>query len=180
MKCPFCGSIEDKVVDSRAIKNGEAIRRRRECLSCQGRFTSYEHIEEIVRIVVKKDGRREEFDRSKVRAGLQKACEKRPVPTEVIEDMIERIETDVFRNQVEAPTREIGEAVMKMLYELDEVAYVRFASVYRQFKDINEFMEELKSMLFDSARPKVKKKPRKGEEASADVQDPGDSENDAE
>lgn len=158
MKCPFCGEQDDKVIDSRTIKNGEAIRRRRECIACSGRFTSYETIEEIVRVVVKKDGRREVFDRAKLRGGLQKACEKRPVPTERVEELVDRIEMDVYRNQSEAPSTEIGEAVMATLCELDQVAYVRFASVYRQFKDINEFMDELKGLLMDT-RKKTKKKP---------------------
>ncbi len=166
MKCPFCGSMDDKVIDSRTIKGGEAIRRRRECIDCSGRFTSYEHIEEIVRMVVKKDGRREEFDRAKVRSGILKAVEKRPVPTSVVEELVEKIEIEVFRNQAEAPAREIGETVMKALYDLDQVAYVRFASVYRQFKDITEFMDELKGLL-TGTKAKAKKKQQ------ADPQAPG-------
>ena len=147
MKCPFCGNLEDRVIDSRSIKGGEAIRRRRECLKCGGRFTSYEQIEKIIRMMIKKDGRREAFDRNKIRTGLQKACEKRPVSTQQIEDMVDRIEAEVFRDKPEVPTRDIGEMIMKTLHEVDEVAYVRFASVYRQFSDITEFMSELKDML---------------------------------
>ena len=167
MKCPFCGGMDDKVIDSRAIKNGEAIRRRRECLACGGRFTSYENIEEIVRIVVKKDGRREEFNRDKVLSGMQKACEKRPVSREVIGDIVDRIELEVYNNQAEVPTREIGEAVMRALYSLDQVAYVRFASVYREFKDVNEFMDELKRLLMTPG-VKSRKKSVKSEAETAE------------
>jgi transcriptional repressor NrdR len=147
MKCPYCGNQEDKVIDSRSIKGGEAIRRRRECLKCGNRFTSYEEIDEVVRMVVKKDGRREPFDRAKIRGGLLKAVEKREIPIDRIERIVHDIEAEVFRDRAEVPTRDIGELVMHILHELDEVAYVRFASVYRQFSDITEFMNELKTML---------------------------------
>lgn len=147
MKCPYCGIDEDKVIDSRSIKGGEAIRRRRECLKCGNRFTSYEQIDEVVRMVVKKDGRREAFDRNKLRGGLLKAVEKREIPIDRIEQIVQDIEAAVFRDRAEVPSRDIGEMVMDILHQLDEVAYVRFASVYRQFSDITEFMNELKGML---------------------------------
>ena len=147
MKCPYCGTLEDKVIDSRSIKGGEAIRRRRECLGCGNRFTSYEEIDEVVRMVVKKDGKREAFDRGKLRGGLLKAIEKRNIPVDRIERIVHDIEAEVYRDRAEVPSRDIGERVMEILHELDEVAYVRFASVYRQFSDITEFMNELKGML---------------------------------
>ena len=148
MKCPFCGYLEDKVVDSRESREGDAIRRRRECLRCERRFTSYERIDEIPYMVVKKDGRRETFDRNKVMAGLLRACEKRPVPVEMLEVIVSEVEKEVRTTaQAEVESREIGELVMSQLYPVDEVAYVRFASVYRQFKDIDMFMKELNSLL---------------------------------
>ncbi len=148
MKCPFCGFQEDKVVDSRTSKNGMAVRRRRECLECGKRFTTYEQVEEILPMVVKKDNRREPFDRFKILSGIRKACEKRPVSTARLEQTVDEIEK-VIQNKLEKeiPGGEIGELVMRKLAELDEVAYVRFASVYRQFKDINAFMDELKHLL---------------------------------
>lgn len=147
MKCPFCAHPDDKVVDSRTIKDGELIRRRRECLSCTKRFTTYERIEEIPLMVVKKDGRREPFDRSKIVIGILKACEKRPVGVEQIEDMVDRIEKGINSEaEKEVSAEKIGAMIMEELRELDEVAYVRFASVYRQFKDINEFMDVLKTL----------------------------------
>jgi len=148
MKCPFCGFQEDKVVDSRTSKNGMAVRRRRECLECGKRFTTYEQVEEILPMVVKKDNRREPFDRHKILSGMRKACEKRPVSTALLEQTVDEIEK-VIQNKLEKeiPGGEIGELVMRKLAELDEVAYVRFASVYRQFKDINAFMEEVKHLL---------------------------------
>jgi len=148
MKCPQCAFEEDKVVDSRTTKEGEAIRRRRECLKCGHRFTTYEYIERVPMMVVKKDGRREEYSREKLLGGLQKACEKRPVSREQIERVIDDIETVLFgkfRNEVKST--EIGNLVVDRLQSLDEVAYVRFASVYRQFKDINQFMSEVKVLL---------------------------------
>ncbi len=147
MKCPFCGHQEDKVVDSRASKTGDAIRRRRECLGCGKRFTTYEQIEEIQLVVVKKDGRREPFDRMKVMGGLRKACEKRPVPLPTLEAMVDDIEKALQnRFDKEVVSSEIGEQIMNKLFETDEVAYVRFASVYRQFKDIHAFSEILKKL----------------------------------
>ncbi len=147
MKCPFCDALEDKVVDSRMAKEGEVIRRRRECLSCKRRYTTYERVEESLPLVVKKDGRREPFDRSKIVAGLKKACEKRPISTATIEAVTDRIEKRIQEmGESEIPSRVIGEEVMKELHQLDQVAYVRFASVYREFKDIDQFMEELKAL----------------------------------
>jgi transcriptional repressor NrdR len=147
MKCPFCSHADDKVVDSRTIKEGELIRRRRECLECNKRFTTYERIEEIPLMVVKKDGRREPFDRSKIVIGILKACEKRPVGVEQIEDLVDRIEKTINNSaEKEVSASKIGALIMEELRELDEVAYVRFASVYRQFKDINEFMDVLKTL----------------------------------
>jgi len=148
MKCPFCGHVKDKVVDSRESGSGDAIRRRRECLSCSRRFTSYERVEEIPYFVVKKDGRREPFDREKIRAGLRMACKKRPVPMERIDDIVARIEGDLLgRYDREVRSKSIGDLIMRELKSLDHVAYVRFASVYREFKDVAEFMRELKPML---------------------------------
>lgn len=147
MKCPFCAHFDDKVVDSRTIKEGELIRRRRECLGCTKRFTTYERIEEIPLMVVKKDGRREAFDRSKIVIGILKACEKRPVSVEAIEDVVDRLEKDISNSvEKEVAASKIGSMIMEELKGLDEVAYVRFASVYRQFKDINEFMDALKTL----------------------------------
>jgi transcriptional repressor NrdR len=148
MKCPFCNHLEDKVVDSRSSKNGDAIRRRRECLQCGKRFTTYEQIEDIQPVVVKKDGRRENFDRNKILAGLRRACEKRPIPLEKLDTMIDDIQRELeLRQEKEFNSHEIGELVMQKLYALDEVAYVRFASVYRQFKDVQAFNAELKKFM---------------------------------
>ena len=148
MKCPFCGHIQDKVVDSRESKEGESIRRRRQCLGCQRRFTSYERIDEIPHMVVKKDGRRERFDRQKVLAGLLKACEKRPVSMMQLEAIADDAETMVQESvEREIATRMIGEMIMNALKTLDKVAYVRFASVYLDFKDVQEFMSELAALL---------------------------------
>lgn len=148
MRCPFCNDTEAKVVDSRSSKDGEAIRRRRECLSCGRRYTTYERIEEVAQMVVKKDGRTESFDRWKLKAGILKASEKRPVTLEQVEALIDDVERKLFSStEHEVSTKSIGEEVMERLKKLDEVAYVRFASVYRQFKDLNEFMNELKHML---------------------------------
>ena len=148
MKCPFCGHLKDKVVDSRESKEGEMIRRRRECLECGRRFTSYERIEEITYMVVKKDGSRERFERQKLVAGLLKAVEKRPVSATAVEAVADRVEAAVQeRPDKEMSTEEIGLLVMDELKRLDKVAYVRFASVYRQFRDIGEFMTELKDLL---------------------------------
>jgi transcriptional repressor NrdR len=148
MKCPFCGHLGDKVVDSRESKEGEVIRRRRECLECARRFTSYERIDEIPYMVVKKDGSRERFDRQKLIGGLLKACEKRPVSVSALERVADRVESALQdRLEKEITTEEIGAFVMNELRRLDKVAYVRFASVYRHFRDINEFMTELKDLL---------------------------------
>ena len=148
MKCPFCGHLHDKVVDSRESKEGDAIRRRRQCLGCKRRFTSYERIDEIPYMVVKKDGRRERFDRQKVLAGLLKACEKRPVSMVHLETIADKAEIMVQESsEREVTTRSIGEMIMNELKNLDKVAYVRFASVYLDFKDVQEFMSELKDLL---------------------------------
>lgn len=149
MKCPFCGNVEDKVIDSRTSREGNAIRRRRECLKCSKRFTSYERVEDIIPMVVKKDGRREPFERTKILAGLKKACEKRPIGMETLDGITDSIEKKLIGlNVKEIQSTWVGEEVMSSLRELDKVAYVRFASVYRQFKDINELMNEVKT-LFD-------------------------------
>jgi len=148
MRCPFCNNTDAKVVDSRSSKDGEAIRRRRECLDCGRRYTTYERIEEVAQMVVKKDGRREPFDRWKLKAGILKAIEKRPVTLEQVEVLIDEVERKLFSStEHEVSTVKIGEEVMEKMKHIDEVAYVRFASVYRQFKDLNEFMNELKGML---------------------------------
>ena len=147
MKCPFCDELEDKVVDSRMAKEGEVIRRRRECLGCKRRYTTYERVEEILPVVVKKDGRRESFDRTKILAGLKKACEKRPISTATIEAVTDRIEKRIQEmGETELESRIVGEELMKELHQLDQVAYVRFASVYREFKDIDQFMDELRTL----------------------------------
>jgi transcriptional repressor NrdR len=154
VKCPFCDDLEDKVVDSRMAKEGELIRRRRECLSCKRRYTTYERIEESLPMVVKKDGRREPFDRTKILSGLKKACEKRPISVATIEAVTDRIEKRIQEmGETEIQSREVGEQIMKELHNLDQVAYVRFASVYREFKDIDQFMDELKAL----AREREKK-----------------------
>ncbi len=148
MKCPFCGFADTRVVDSRLGKDGNNIRRRRECAGCEKRFTTYERIEETLPLVIKKDGRREPFDRTKIIAGMQRACEKRPVSIETIEKAVDGLEVALQESgKKEIEASRIGEMVMEVLHDLDEVAYVRFASVYRQFKDINEFMNELQELL---------------------------------
>jgi transcriptional repressor NrdR len=148
MKCPYCGHLQDKVVDSRESREGEVIRRRRECLECGRRFTSYERVDEIPYMVVKKDGRRERFDRQKLIAGLLKACEKRPVRVNALEAVADRVESALQeRPDKEISTTEIGQHVMQELRQLDKVAYVRFASVYRHFRDIGEFMTELEDLI---------------------------------
>jgi len=153
MKCPFCGHLDDKVIDSREGRLGDTIRRRRECLKCERRFTTYERIDEIPFMVVKKDGRRERFDRQKILQGLLKACEKRPVPTAKLEALVEEVDRFVLEAQDrECTTTEIGNLLMQRLRKLDKVAYVRFASVYSDFKDIREFMSELKGLLKGRAR----------------------------
>jgi len=151
MKCPFCQHDDTRVVDSRLGKEGNNVRRRRECPSCERRFTTYERVEEILPWVIKKDGRREAFDRAKIISGMQRACEKRPVSVEQIEQMVDQLERKFQeRGDKEIDASLIGEAVMETLHNVDEVAYVRFASVYRQFKDINEFMSELTDLLKNS------------------------------
>ena len=148
MKCPFCGYSESKVIDSRPAEEGSSIRRRRECLSCAKRFTTYETVESLPMVVVKKDGSRQSFDRRKVLGGMIRACEKRPVPLAELEKIAEEIEQDLQNSmEREISTEAIGERVMNSLRKVDQVAYVRFASVYRQFKDINSFMDELKKIL---------------------------------
>ena len=158
MKCPFCAENRDRVVDSRESKDGATIRRRRECLGCGRRFTSYEGIEDIPYMVVKGDGRREEFSRRKLLTGLRKACEKRPVPAKKLEDIVDEVEQRLHdREDRELTTKEIGSFVMDRLRELDQVAYVRFASVYRKFEDLDAFMDELKSLLRQRELPAVEK-----------------------
>ena len=148
MECPFCSFIEDKVIDSRSSNEDRSVRRRRECIKCKRRFTTYEYIEEIPLMVIKKDGRREAFDRNKIISGILKACEKRPVSMEKVEAVVDRVEKELQKSfDKEVKAQEVGELVMDYLHKLDEVAYVRFASVYRQFKDINQFMRELKDLL---------------------------------
>ena len=148
MKCPFCAEVENKVIDSRLSNQGAVIRRRRECFGCQRRFTTYERVEEILPMVVKKDGRREGFDRQKVLDGLKLACQKRPVGADQLEAVVDGIERRLQEmGEKEVPSSVIGEAIMKALFDLDKVAYVRFASVYRHFRDISEFMTELKDLL---------------------------------
>ena len=160
MKCPFCGFIEDKVVDSRETKIGDTIRRRRECMSCGRRFTTYERIDEIPHMVVKKDGRRETFDRHKLMAGLMKDCEKRPIPPNSLEEIVNDVEAYVAESpNRERPTSEVGRMVMARLKQLDKVAYVRFASVYLEFEDVREFMDELKDLVKGrgrQSRPRAK------------------------
>lgn len=148
MKCPFCGENNNKVIDSRLSKEGNAIRRRRQCVACDRRFTTYETVEEMPLMIIKKDRRREVFSREKVRAGIKKACEKREISMNAIETFIEELERDLREaEEKEIPSRMIGEKIMAKLHELDKVAYVRFASVYRDFKDVNDFVNELKTLL---------------------------------
>ncbi|OIO36120.1 MAG: transcriptional regulator NrdR [Candidatus Omnitrophica bacterium CG1_02_44_16] len=148
MNCPFCGHVDDKVIDSRASSEGSSVRRRRECLGCGKRFTTYEVVEEMPLLVVKKDGRRQPFDRKKISNGIQKACEKRPISSQIIEELVTNVEREIYRKfEREVFSKDIGALLMDKLALLDEVAYVRFASVYRQFKDVNQFMSELKGLL---------------------------------
>jgi transcriptional repressor NrdR len=153
VKCPFCANLDDKVIDSREARTGDMIRRRRECLKCSRRFTTYERIDEIPYMVIKKDGRREKFDRQKILQGLLKACEKRPVPVGKLEAIVDQAESFVSEAvDRERTTTEIGELLMAQLRKLDKVAYVRFASVYLDFKDVKEFMAELKGLLWERSR----------------------------
>jgi len=154
MKCPYCGFTQDKVVDSRESKEADSIRRRRECERCNKRFTTYERIDEIPYMVVKKDGRREKFDRQKVLSGILRACEKRPVSAAKLERVVDETEAYVVDSpERERTTSEVGELIMSRLKELDTVAYIRFASVYRDFKDVGEFKEELEQLLHREKRP---------------------------
>ena len=148
MKCPFCGEIDNKVIDSRLSKDGNVIRRRRECIICSRRFTTYEHIEDIPVMIIKKDGRREVFSREKVRSGLQKACQKRDISVNVIDEFLDELERDLRETgEKEIPSHKIGEKIMTKLHDIDDVAYVRFASVYREFKDVNDFVSKIKNLL---------------------------------
>jgi transcriptional repressor NrdR len=148
MKCPYCAELDNKVVDSRMTKEGNTVRRRRECLGCSRRFTTYERVEQLPLILIKKDGRRETFDRAKVLAGLTKACEKRNISINTLEQFADDLERELQEmGESEIPASAVGELIMTKLHALDDVAYVRFASVYREFKDINDFMSELKEMF---------------------------------
>ncbi len=148
MKCPYCGEMDNKVIDSRVTKDGNAVRRRRECLACKHRFTTYERVEGLPLVLIKKDGRRETFDRTKVLVGMQKACEKRSISINTLEQFVNELERELQEmGEKEIPSSVVGERVMTKLHELDDVAYVRFASVYREFKDINDFMAQLKHLL---------------------------------
>ncbi len=148
MKCPFCGHEEDKVVDSRSAQDGRAVRRRRECLKCKERYTTYEYIEEVTLTVIKSDGRREPFDRQKLLLGIKLACNKRPISLKKMESLVDEIEEEITKlSRSEIPSPKIGELVMEKLKNIDEVAYVRFASVYRKFQDKAEFLAELKKLL---------------------------------
>jgi len=148
MKCPYCSNLEDKVIDSRISKDGITIRRRRECLACEKRFTTHEKIEDTLPVIIKKDNRREPFDSKKILDGLRKACQKRDISTQQLEEITDRIERSLMeRGGKEVLSSAVGEQIMHELHDLDQVAYVRFASVYRQFKDLNDFMEEVKTFL---------------------------------
>lgn len=161
MRCPYCHGPENKVLDSRESHEGAVTRRRRECLGCKRRFTTYERVEELMPLVVKKDGRREPFDREKLLMGLKKAVEKRPVSMDQLEELVGAVEGRLQElGEKEIPSSAVGEDVMRRLRELDEVAYVRFASVYRSFRDIAEFMTELKDLLDDPTRPTTRKRDR--------------------
>ena len=148
MRCPYCGELENKVIDSRMAKEGNTVRRRRQCLACNTRFTTYERVERLPLVLIKKDNRREPFDREKILMGMQRACEKRDISIHTLERFIEDLERELQElGEREIPSSIVGERVMKKLHELDDVAYVRFASVYREFKDINDFMSELKDLF---------------------------------
>jgi transcriptional repressor NrdR len=147
MRCPYCAHVESRVIDSRDSKEGDAIRRRRECMGCGKRFTTYEFVEEVLPVIIKKDGRREPFDRSKLLSGIKKACQKRPISIAAIEALIDRVEQACRETQAqEIPSSKVGEKVMEELHDLDDVAYVRFASVYRQFRDTDEFLEQIEDL----------------------------------
>ena len=163
MKCPFCVSMDNKVIDSRLSKDGTVVRRRRECTECKRRFTTHERVEEILPVVIKKNGRREIFDRSKILSGVQKACSNRPITIDEIEGLVDRVDRYFQdRGDKEINCNEIGEVVMRELNQLDEVAYVRFASVYRQFKDITEFMTEIRELLSSREKKETKRGQQKG------------------
>ncbi|NVL90162.1 MAG: transcriptional repressor NrdR [Desulfobacterales bacterium] len=167
MKCPYCRELDNKVIDSRMTKEGNAVRRRRECLACKHRFTTYERVEEMPLVLVKKDGRRENFDRAKVLVGMQKACEKRNISINTLEGFVDELERELQEiGEKELPSSVVGERVMVKLHELDGVAYVRFASVYREFKDINDFMSQLKNLL--NPPGKRSKTPKGGEKGQSD------------
>jgi transcriptional repressor NrdR len=170
MKCPYCGETDNKVIDSRLSKDASVIRRRRECIDCSRRFTTYEHIEEVPIMIIKKDGRREVFNREKVRSGVKKACEKRNISMNVIEEFINELERDLREiGEKEIPASVVGEKIMAKLHELDDVAYVRFASVYREFKDVNDFVSELKSLLSNHDKPEDRsQKPENRERKTED------------
>ena len=153
MKCPFCGTLDNRVIDSRLSQGGEVTRRRRECEACGRRYTTYERVEQVLPFVIKKDGRREPFDRLKILGGLRRACEKRPVSSEQLEALVDRIEREMVETgDKEVSSAAVGERIMDGLRNLDQVAYVRFASVYRSFKDIHEFMDELSDLLTDPTK----------------------------
>ena len=153
MRCPYCSRIDDKVIDSRTAREGEVIRRRRECLTCKRRFTTYERIEENLPVLVKKDNRRETFDRSKIMTGFKKACQKPPISSAALEGAVDRIEKRLQEyGESEVPARVVGEEVMCELHGLDQVAYVRFASVYKEFKDIDQFMDTIRSLAQDQGK----------------------------
>jgi transcriptional repressor NrdR len=173
MKCPFCSHLENRVIDSRLSRDGDVTRRRRECARCTRRFTTYERVEEILPLVVKKDGRREMYDRLKVVAGLRKACEKRPVSIATIEEAADRIERFLqSRGDKEVASAVIGEEVMRQLYDLDKVAYVRFASVYRSFQDLDAFMRELKDLIGERSSADEKHARQRPGRRSARVAEP--------
>lgn len=156
MKCPFCTNVESKVTDTRASAQGDVVRRRRECESCARRFTTYERVEEVLPLVVKKDGRRESFDRQKLLGGLRRACEKRPVSLETLESMVDSTERELMDSgEKEVSSRALGESIMRRLRSADSIAYVRFASVYRQFRDIDEFRAELETLAAEPHGPKA-------------------------
>jgi transcriptional repressor NrdR len=164
MRCPFCHDPENKVIDSRESQEGSVIRRRRECLACERRFTTYERVEELLPLIVKKDGRREAYDREKLISGLKKASEKRPVSSEQVEHLVDEVERKLQElGEKEVPSSMLGGEVMKRLQDLDEVAYVRFASVYRSFRDISEFMSELKDLIDERATVRPRKASRSKE-----------------
>jgi transcriptional repressor NrdR len=174
MKCPFCSHLENRVIDSRLSREGDVTRRRRECARCVRRFTTYERVEEILPLVVKKDGRREAYDRRKIIAGMRKACEKRPVSIATIEEAADRIERFLqSKGDKEVASTVIGEEVMRQLYELDKVAYVRFASVYRSFQDLDAFMRELKDLIGERSGAEEKRVRQRPSRRSARVAEPG-------